>query len=98
LFLFFLSCLFLFQNEATESPQHLNHESGNTNRAACCLVLKLMKPSQIDWRGYFIDKHKSKQRNDERNMHQNQATTTVHAHMQDPRYVAVVPSASSQDQ
>jgi len=57
-----------------------------------------MRQSQIDWRGWFIDKHKYKQPEDEQNMHKKQATATVHAHMQDPSYVAVVLSASSKDQ
>jgi hypothetical protein len=57
-----------------------------------------MRPSQIDWRCWFIDKHKYKQPDDEQNKHQKQATAIVHAHMQDPSYVAVVPLASPKDQ
>ena len=66
--------------------------------AACCLVLRSIRLSQIDWRGWFIDKHKYKLPDDEQNMHQKQATATIHAHMHDPSYVDVVPSTSSQDQ
>jgi hypothetical protein len=57
-----------------------------------------MRPRQIDLCCFFIDKQKYKQPDDEQNMHQKQETATVHAHMQDPSYVAVVLLASPKDQ